>query len=313
METAELIKKLTGAYALSGCEDDLYDVLKSLLTPYGSVRKDEMNNVFCTFGDGYHFLLDAHTDEIGLDRRFLPASEVLVLGKEQLRGVICALPPHLRSESDKKVSKISDLAVDTGLSEKALKCLVSPGDRIVFKHSFDTLCGSRIASNCLDDRCGVAALLLALDRLKKLPVKVTVMLSAQEEVGTRGAKAGAYGIDADDVSFGYSPQCSKEDCGEVSGGAMVGFSPVLDREISKRLADCAKKHNIPYQTEVMSGRTGTNADVITLNRNGIRCGLISIPLRYMHTPSEVIDIRDVESVADLIAAYIEERAGERNA
>ena len=94
---------------------------------------------------------------------------------------------------------------------------------------------------------------------------------------------------------------------------MVGFSPVLDREISKRLADCAKKHNIPYQTEVMSGRTGTNADVITLNRNGIRCGLISIPLRYMHTPSEVIDIRDVESVADLIAAYIEERAGERNA
>lgn len=337
METAELIKKLTGAYALSGCEDDLYDVLKSLLTPYGSVRKDEMNNVFCTFGDGYHFLLDAHTDEIGLvvtsvtedgfikfsasggvDQRFLPASEVLVLGKEQLRGVICALPPHLRSESDKKVSKISDLAVDTGLSEKALKCLVSPGDRIVFKHSFDTLCGSRIASNCLDDRCGVAALLLALDRLKKLPVKVTVMLSAQEEVGTRGAKAGAYGIDADeaiavDVSFGYSPQCSKEDCGEVSGGAMVGFSPVLDREISKRLADCAKKHNIPYQTEVMSGRTGTNADVITLNRNGIRCGLISIPLRYMHTPSEVIDIRDVESVADLIAAYIEERAGERNA
>lgn len=337
METVELIKKLTDAYALSGCEDDLYDTLEMLLSPYGSVRKDALNNVFCTFGEGYHFLLDAHTDEIGLvvtsvtedgfikfsasggvDRRFLPASEVVVLGRKQLRGVICAVPPHLRSESEKKVSNISDLAVDTGFTEKQVKDLVSPGDKIVFKHSFDVLCGSRIASNCLDDRCGVAALLLALERLKKLPVKVTVMLSAQEEVGTRGAKAGAFGIDADeaiavDVSFGYSPQCSKDECGTVSGGAMVGFSPVLDKKISKRLAKCAKKKNIPYQTEVMSGSTGTNADVITLSKSGIKCGLISIPLRYMHTPSEVIDIRDVESVADLIAAYIQERAGERNA
>lgn len=337
METEELIKKLTGAYALSGCEDNLYDMLEELLGKYGSVSRDCLNNVFCTFGEGAHFLLDAHTDEIGLivtsvtdegflkfsasggvDRRFLPASEVLVLAKEQLRGVICALPPHLRSESDKKPGKITELAVDVGLPAGEAARLVSPGDRIVFRHSFDTLCGSRISSNCLDDRCGVAALLLAIDKLKDVPAKITVMLSAQEEVGTRGAKAGAFTVQADeaivvDVSFGYSPQCSKDECGLISGGAMIGYSPVLDRGISKRLSECAKKNGIPHQADVMNSRTGTNADVIALSKGGVKCGLISIPLRYMHTPCEVIDIKDVESTAGLIAAYIRERAGELNA
>lgn len=332
MDTLKLLKTLTESAALSGCEDDIHSTLSGILEQYGDVRTDSMKNLFCTFGSGKHFLLDAHMDEIGLvvtsvtdegflkfassggvDRRFLPASEVTVLGKENLRGVICAVPPHLRTDKDKKVNDISELAADIGYGREDVLKLVSPGDRIIFTHRFDALCGSMITSNCLDDRCGVAAFILTLERLKKLPVKITVMISSQEEVGTRGAKAGAFSVDADeaicvDVSFGYSPQCSKDECGLLSKGPMIGFSPVLDRDISNLLVKCAESNNIEYQKEIMNGRTGTNADVITVSKSGIKCGLISIPLRYMHTPSEVIDIKDVEATADLITAYISERA-----
>lgn len=337
MDIYELIKKLTEHEAVSGCESDFYDTLRGILSGYGEVYTDKLNNIFCTFGSGRHFLLDAHIDEIGLvvtsitddgflkfapnggvDRRFLPSSEVTVLGREKLQGVICALPPHLRSDKDKKVNDFSELAVDIGLDKKAAEALVAPGDRIVFTHRFDRLSGSRITSNCLDDRCGAAALILALDKLKNIPAKFTLMLSAQEEVGTRGARAGSFSVDADeaicvDVSFGYSPQCSKEECGELSKGAMIGFSPVLDRNISNALVRCAEKNGIAYQREIMSGKTGTNADVITISGSGIKCALISIPLRYMHTPSEVIDVNDVQAVSDLITAYIAERVGEDDA
>lgn len=337
MDTLQLLKNLTDSYALSGCEDNNYSTLTEILSQYAEVRTDNIKNVFCTFGEGKHFMLEAHTDEIGLivtsitdegflkfsasggvDRRFLPASEVTVLGKENLRGVICAVPPHLRSDKDKNVNDISELAVDIGYCKEKAEELVSLGDRIIFNRRFDELCSNKVSSNCLDDRCGVASLILALDRLEKLPVKITVMLSSQEEVGTRGAKAGAFSVDADeaisvDVSFGYSPQCSKDDCGMLSKGPMIGFSPVLDKNISETLVKCAQKNNIPYQKEIMNGRTSTDADVISVSKSGVKCGLISIPLRYMHTPSEVIDIKDVEATADLIVAYISERAGEYNA
>ena len=144
------------------------------------------------------------------------------------------------------------------------------------------------------------------------------MFSTQEEVGTRGAKIGPYAKKIDefisvDVSFAYTPTCDKADCKEIGKGAMIGFSPILDKMISRKLVDTAKKNNIPYQCEIMNGSTGTNADVITLSENGIKGALISIPEKYMHQPMEVVDISDIESVSKLICAYVKEKAGELNA
>ena len=175
-----------------------------------------------------------------------------------------------------------------------------------------------VSASCLDDRSGVCAILLALDELKKLPCKVTVMFSSQEEVGTRGAKIGPYKKNVDeaivvDVSFGYTPNCDREDCGEVSKGAMIGFSPILDKTMSRMLVDVAKRDSIPYQTEIMTGKTGTNADVISISESGVKTALISIPEKYMHQPVEVVNIKDIESVSELITAYITERVGEINA
>lgn len=335
--TVELLKALTAPEAVSGCEDSLTSLLTDILSDLGDVTVDKMSNVFCTFGSGRHFLLDAHIDEIGLvvtdvtdsgylklspvggvDRRFLPASEVVVLSDKRLHGVVCAMPPHLRSDKDKKTADFSQLAIDIGMSAQEARAAVKPGDRAAFVHRFDILPGGLVSSNCLDNRSGAAAVILALKKLKGVPAKITAMFSSQEEVGLRGAQAGAFASDAEeaisvDVSFGWSPQCSKDDCGNLSGGAMIGYSPVLSRDMSAALADCAKRNSIPYQKEVMSGRTSTTADVIGVSHGGVKTGLISVPLRYMHTPSEVIDPADVESAASLIAAYITERSGGFNA
>lgn len=338
MKTLDLIKDLVSLPAVSGSEEKLLNYLKNALSSYGEVSIDSMNNVTCTFGDGYHILLDAHLDEIGMvvtsitddgfikvgavggiDKRMLLGYEVTVWGKQELRGVISTLPPHLQNSGDEqKVPEMSDISIDLGMKKEDVEKLVSLGDKVTFKRQFTTLLNNQISSNCLDDRTGVASILLALDELKKLPVKVTVLFSTQEEVGTRGAKTGAFDVDADeciavDVSFGYSPSCSKEECGIVSNGAMIGYSPTLDKSISNTLKSVAEKNNIPYQCEIMNGRTGTNADVISVTQSGIKCGLISIPLKYMHSPVEVVDINDVESVSKLIVAYVKEKAGVLNA
>ncbi len=336
MDTKEIIKRLTEPYAASGCEKNVFSVLKEMLEPYGEAYSDNMNNLFCTFGNGYHILLDAHLDEIGfivtsvtddgflkfsatggIDKRMLPATEVVVVGKEMLRGVISTLPPHLQGE-DKKIGEISDFAVDIGFDVMKAKDLVPLGSRIYFLHKYDELLGGKICSNCLDDRCGAAALVAAVPKLKELPLKFTLMFSSQEEVGTRGAASGAFSKNANeaiavDVSFGMSPGCNKKDCGEISKGAMIGCSPILDYDIFNALKRSAQNAGLTYQIEVMNGRTGTNADVIQLTESGIKCGLISIPLRYMHSPCEVIDVYDVECTAALIAEYAKEKAVALNA
>lgn len=337
-KTIELLKELTQTVGVSGCEENIVALLKKKLSLYGDVTVDSMNNVFCTFGEGYHFLLDAHLDEIGLivtditddgfikfsncggiDARPLPAMEVSVWGREEVKGVISTLPPHLQSASDeKKIPKLSELAIDTGLTKDKLEKLVSLGDRITFKRNFTPLLNGLVSASCLDDRSGVAAILMCLDELKNLGCKVTVMFSSQEEVGTRGAKVGPYAKSVDeaisvDVSFALTPGCDKSECGELSKGAMIGFSPILDKELSRKLVDAAEKNNIPYQCEIMSGRTGTNADVISISEKGIKTALISIPEKYMHQRVEVVDTADVESVSRLICAYIKERIGDVNA
>lgn len=337
-DLSELLKDLTSVPAVSGTENNIFSLLSNLLSNYGEVTTDAMNNIYCTFGNGYHFLLDAHIDEIGfvvteitedgfikfdkiggMDTKCLPAFEVTIYGKKEISGVISTLPPHLQNDEDeKKAPKLSDLSIDTGYTKGELEDLVSLGDRITFKKQFTPLLNNQISATALDDRAGVAAILLTLDKLKKLPCKVTVMFSSQEEVGTRGAKIGPYMKNVDeaisvDVSFAYTPDCDKRDCGEISKGAMIGFSPILNRKMTEHLVETADKNKIPYQKEIMSGRTGTNADVISVSENGVKTALISIPQKYMHQRVEVVDVNDIHSVADLISAYISERSSEVNA
>jgi endoglucanase len=138
---------------------------------------------------------------------------------------------------------------------------------------------------------------------------VTVLFSSQEELGERGARIAAFEINPDiaiavDVSFGYADGETEYECGKLGKGAMIGISPSLSREISDELVETSKACNIPYQLEIMNGLTSTNADRFAVNRCGSKACTVSIPLRYMHTPVEVIDVEDVRMTAELLAAYI---------
>lgn len=338
-EIIQLLKKLTDVPAVSGCESDFAHLLSDMLTPFGKAKIDSMNNVSCTFGEGTHFLLDAHIDQIGMivkavtddgfikldkcggiDNRMLTASEVSIWGKKEVRGVISSLPPHLQSKDDKKnVASLDDLAVDVGMTKEEAEQLISLGDRATFKRVFTPLMNNQICSNSLDNRAGVCAVLLALEKLKGVNAKITVLFTSQEEVGLRGAKTGSFidGVDEAicvDVSFAYTPFCKKSECGEIGKGAMIGFSPILSNNMSRAMKNVAIKKGIAFQEEIMGGgHTGTDADVISVSRCGIKTSLLSIPQKYMHSPVEVVNVDDIDSTACLIAEYIKQRVGDDNA
>ena len=135
------------------------------------------------------------------------------------------------------------------------------------------------------------------------------LFSTQEELGERGACIGAFDIDPDialavDVSFGRVLGDKESESGELGKGPMIGISPSLSREVSNKLIDICKEKNIPWQPEVMSGLTSTNADRFSVNKCGCKACTVSIPLKYMHTPAEIIDTRDVKETGRLLAEYI---------
>lgn len=336
-ELSALLEKLCGAKGVSGAENEAAAVAAELLGKYMPVTVDALGSVTGTSGNGgVHILLDAHLDQIGLvvtaidedgfikvakcggaDIRVLAAAEVTVHGKEKLFGVITSTPPHLSTSDDSgKAKGFDDIAVDIGTDKKAAEKLVSLGDRITFNGEFMHLAGSRVSSPSIDDRAGVAAILRCLEILedKELNCKLSVMFSVQEETGGSGAQTAAFAADADeaiavDVSFASAPGVSSEKYASLGGGAMVGYAPSLDYEMSRKLTEIAEKENIPNQCEVMGGKTGTNCDEIQVAGKGVKTALISVPLRNMHTAVEVCDLEDIESTARLMAEYIIERSG----
>lgn len=273
-------------------------------------------------------MLDAHIDEVamivtdisddgfltvakcgGIDLRTLPARTVNIHGKKTVRGVFCSIPPHL-SCGDVEFKDISDFKIDTMLGKHA-KDIISVGDYVTFFAEAKTLLGNRVTGKSFDDRAGVVCLLELAERFGKTvpPCDVVFLLSDGEELGMRGCKTAAFDIDpteaiAVDVSFGNAPDVSPDDCGTLSGGVMIGLSPSLDSGIGKKMIRLAEENDIPYQCEVMGGKTGTDGDVISVNKSGVKTGLLSIPLRNMHTSAEVVDIEDIKCVCDLIEKYI---------
>ncbi len=330
MDVKDTLMKLSSACGTGGL-DEAAKAAVGMLSEYGEVTKDTAGNIVAQIsaGSGRHILLDAHIDEIGfmvtsvdengfvsvtnsggIDVRLLAASEVVIHGRENVRGVFCSTPPHLASESDAGKKKLSDMHIDTGLGEKAQQ-LISVGDRVTFFAEPASLLGGRITGKSFDNRAGVASLIMAAELLskEKPQCRVSILLSVEEELGCRGAKSAAFRLRPDeavsvDVSFAKSPGTPQNKTGFFMKGPMIGISPVLSSAITQNLISAAKEKSIPYQLEAMGGSTSTNADVISTTAEGIPTGLVSIPLRYMHTPVEVIDISDVENTARLLCGYI---------
>ena len=333
MELKKTILELSAKTGVSGEEDAALQYAFECLKKYTDDCYIKNGNVVGNFGerssDKPHILLDAHIDQVGLivthifesgflgisnvggiDRRLLPAQKVMIHGKKDIFGVICSVPPHLSSD-EKKVNKIDEFYVDTAMSFEKVSEIVRCGDKISFISEPKELMGGSITGCALDDRSGIAALLYAAELLKddKPDCSYSILFSAQEELGERGAAIGAFDIDPDiaiavDVSFGRCQNDKESETGEMGKGPMIGISPSLSRELSDKLESICKEQEIPWQPEVMSGLTSTNADRFSVNKCGCKTCTVSIPLRYMHTPAEAIKIKDVENTGRLIAAYI---------
>ncbi len=333
MDIRQVLKLLTEKTGVSGDETAAASAAAELLRQYtDDVGTDALGNVIGLIKaeDAKEtIMLDAHIDRVGLivtyidedgflkvgplgspDMRVMPAQSVTVHGREDIKGVISTLPPHVSKDKD-KVADVTELSVDIGYNKERARELVAPGDSITINSCFRELAGTRISSPALDDRSGVCAVLAALDMMKgrELKYNVAVCFAVREETGCLGAKTAAFRIKPDralavDVSFGNTPDGKDYDTAKLGSGVMIGISPSLDRRMSLELCDTAKRCGIPFTREVMPGSTGTDADNISVSGGGVRCCTLSFPIRYMHTPNEVLDIEDIRSAARLICEYV---------
>lgn len=309
---------------------DAADKAYEYLSEYADTQKNETLTVlgFLKGNSDYTLMLDAHIDQIamlvtdvddngfltvaksgGIDIRTLPSRRVTVHSKEKITAVFCSTPPHL-SSGEIEYNDISAIKLDTALGKKA-KDIVSIGDYVTFSAKPCELMGNRVSGRSFDNRASVALIIEVAKRLKdkELPFNIAFVLSDSEELGLRGTRTATYKVEPNeaivlDVSFGDGIGISENDCGKLGEGAMIGVSPALDRKISQKLINIAKEKEIPYQIEAMGAKSGTNADMVSVSREGVRTVTLSIPLRNMHTEVEVLDLSDLETACDLICEYI---------
>ncbi len=328
----DLLRKLTSVRGVSGHESAAGEVFKELLSKYTKdIKTDALGNITGKISSGIKnakkLLIEAHIDELGLmitgveergfltftpiggtDMKILPGCEVTVHGKKDIYGVIGAKPPHLIKDGEDKGLNIDIMAIDTGIFD--IKDFVSVGDIATYNAGFTPLSGDYAADRAFDDRAGLAVLLKALSMIEKPKMDVYVSATVGEELGTRGARCVAWNVNPDysisvDVTFGTS-EGSSEQSFELSKGPTICISPSLSLDFTKQLMKLAGEKEILYQTETEGGNTGTNAWAVAKNADNCRCALVSIPIRYMHSTCEVINIKDIESAAKLIAAFCEE-------
>lgn len=334
MDIKSALKELCRTVGVAGEEYESSAKAAEMLKKYAkSVNIDAMGNVtaFIEAEDksAKTVMLDAHIDRIGFivtqinedgfvkigavggpDLRIMSAQSVTIHGKEPVLGVVSALPPHVMTDHT-KVAEIGEISLDTGFTKEQAEKLISQGDKVTINSEFRELSEDIISAAAIDDRAGVCAILAALDMLegRKPGYNVAVCFSAQEETGERGAKTAAFELQPDealavDVSFAKTPDSDPKDTAEMGSGVMIGISAALSREMSDKLISLAEKAEIPFTREVMPSSTGTNADSIAVSRGGVKCCTLSIPIRYMHTPVETVNLKDIESTARLIFEYI---------
>ncbi len=333
----KLIESLVSILSVSGQEERGRGALLSLVSPYFDeyIPDPSGTHVFvkrCGKEGAPKLLLDAHFDEIGmlvsditeggflrvvpvggLDRRILPAAEVLIYGRETLYGVIGAVPPHLQKAGDHKTApEIGDLLIDTGYDADVLRTLVDIGTPVGFYEKTASLLGSRICGRSMDNKACCAAAILGASMVPKeeMAWDVYVTLSAREEAGlSSGCSAAAYRIRPDaaivtDVTFAAAPGVGADESGKMGGGPVLSLSAVTDRRLTRGLLDLCDKKDIPRQTCVDACDTGTNATMLSLVGEGIPTAVVSVPITSMHTYNETADTVDIEHTAALFAAAI---------
>ena len=331
---------LLKARSPSGYEFEAQAVVDRYIKPVAKeYRKDAMGNRLASInlkGDPT-LMLAGHMDEIGFivsyidakgfiyfepigghDVTMVPGRRVTILtkGKTTVKGVTGKRAIHLLTlEERRRLPKIHEIWIDIGARSRAeVTKLVNIGDPIVYDQGFELLRGTIGAARAFDDKAGcyvACETLRRLAKIKSLTAKITAVATTQEEIGTRGAATAAYAVNphlAIAIDVGHAtdhPDCKGSQHGEhsLSGGPIICRGPNINPEIFNRLITCAKKLKMAYQIEADPRPTGTDARVLQMAREGVATGLVSIPLRYMHTPGEVVDLNVIEDTVRLLTAF----------
>jgi endoglucanase len=288
-------------------------------------------------GGGPRIMLSGHADEIamtvnyidehgfiyvkrtgGVDAAIMKAQRVLIhTRKGPVKGVVGNVAPHLtKQEGDPKPPKIHEIFVDIGVADReAAQKLVRIGDPMTLVDEFDVLRDELLVARAFDNRIGTFAVAETLRLLKESKVKLNAEICAvsnvQEEVGLLGARQIAYSLKPDialvvDVTHATDyPTVSKTQHGDIKlgGGPAITHGGCNHPEVVARLEAIAEKKKLPLQHEAISATSGTDTDVIFWTRGGIASALISLPNRYMHSPVEVVNLKDLEMIPELLAGF----------
>ena len=335
MDYETVLGRLCALAGPSGFESPVAREAAELLRPLADeVKVDRMGSVValrrCGRENAPRLLLDAHLDEIGflvtgheegflriaplggVDPRMLPDRELTILTDPPRLGVVACMPPHIqtREEMDKS-QPMRELAVDVGLTQEEAQRLIPVGTPAVYRTGCAPLGEDLLCGKALDDRACFAILLDALERLQgeELDVDLYVLGSTQEETHSTGAITAAFGVMphlcvAVDVTHGDSPDASKDKTFPLGGGPVIGVGPNCTRWMSKRLEEKAGELEMDCQIEVMAGHSGTNGWDLQISREGVATAVLSLPLRYMHTPVETASRADMTACSRLLAAFI---------
>ncbi|MEY2485172.1 MAG: hypothetical protein QOH39_820 [Verrucomicrobiota bacterium] len=337
-DSKDFLKQLVETPSPSGYEHDVQKLVRERIRPWcDSVRTDVMGNVFGVRNPKGEprIMLAGHCDQIGflvqyiteegfihfeaiggVDPVVATSQRVSIMTRNGLiPGVIGRKAIHLMDEDDrKKVPKMHDLYIDIGATSKEdARKLLSIGDAGIFLQPYIELANERAVAMAFDNKMGtwIVTETLRLLHERKFDACVVGVSTVQEEIGLRGATASAFSSEADvgialDVAHGTdTPGIEKKKAGEfhVGKGPMIFRGANINPRVFDLLVASAEEEKIPYQVASAARGTGTDANPMQLSRGGMATGLLSVPLRYMHTPNELLSLADLEDTARLLAAF----------
>jgi endoglucanase len=338
-----LLEKLSNAHGISGYEGSVREIIKKEIEPCADeVKIDALGNLIAIKkGKSPSVMLAAHMDEIGLmvkyvdDEGFIRFAKVggwfdqtlvnqrvlLHTPKGAVAGVIGSKPVHVMEEEEKKKAiEAKDMFIDVGASSRddALAMGIEPGVPVSIDQRLVGLAGDAVSGKAFDDRAGGVVLITVMQRIAGTGLEPSVMgvFTVQEEVGAKGAKTSAFGLNPDvalaiDTCMpGDYPSIKKTDSAiQVGKGPVItvmdagGRGLITHPKVLEWLRETAKAKGIPYQMDVTE-RGSTDASTISLTREGIPSGVVSIATRYVHTPVELLSLKDLEGAAELVVEAI---------
>lgn len=338
-ESLDFLKKLLSTPSPSGFEQEIQKVCKKHMTPFvDEIYKDVHGNQYHVMNKraAVRIMLAGHVDEIGLmintiddkgfigfvpiggvDSAVLGGQRVVVHGaKGPVPGVIGRKAIHLTPEKERgQALEMHQMWIDIGAKDKKdAESVVAIADPITIDAGYQELRDGKVVARALDDRIGAFVVMEAVRLLAKRKINVAVycVTTVQEEIGLRGAITSAYGCNphagiAVDVAWATDhPRGEGERYGQtaIGAGPIISRGPNINPVVHKGITDAAKKHKVPIQHFASPRGTGTDANAMQLSRGGVATGLVGIPNRYMHTPVELVSLKDVENASKLIAEWI---------